>query len=174
MITQQFLDVVVPAVKDKLKAAGLIPADIPVEFDDFRLTMYGAAGMTEFSKDDISRPTRMTLKRNQMAGAYWTDKMVVDYGVFGADEAIFAAAVLTHEFIHTALPWGASHGPVFAEQHSKLGLIVDPEKSIPGQDFVTWFDENVRPKLPKTAISKTMPFETGSLAAAAALLDSAT
>lgn len=165
MITQAFLDTVVPLARAHLTKLGLQLPDVPVVIG-YDMKSPTNMGYTTFKPrcdtcDQFDRvPERVVIRPDNHADLGRRYAAEGSRSPFSIDcsEEIWASATITHELIHTALPWDVmdalvynGHGPEFRALAVKAGL-ADDTAAFPGPALKKWFDEVVAPVLSKGEI----------------------
>lgn len=130
MDRQRLLDIAAEAIRaDLLEPLGLKAPYIPINDGEglSQIDFMLANGATHFH--------RVTQRPDSISVAAWVESDVK------------AAAILAHEMIHSALPYGEHHGDTFASFHHAIGLEGSPNASDPGPQFVEWFNRRIKPAL---------------------------
>lgn len=174
MIDQRFLDIATPLIRARLAKLGMKTPEVPVRLvrgNDFNLHGTGegvpgkALGLTTYWQAYDPRPghprdvqvTDRPLGPKDNAGL----QMVTGLGPYS--EHVWAAAVVTHELIHTALPSRVGHDFPFDLAHRVVGMIGPPTSSIPGPKLAEWVEEVLEPAL--RAPSENKSFQPLAMAA---------
>jgi hypothetical protein len=160
MIDQKFVDVVVPLVRKRFADMGWTAPAVPVIVGIEGMTGDTNMGYTAFhQRCDICGifdrvPEKVVVRPAGHAdiGAKYALLKGYDFAA-GCSEEVRAAAVVTHELIHTTLPWTMTdailnngHSDQFLERAVKAGLVNDTA-AFPGPDFKRWYDDVVVPGL---------------------------
>lgn len=160
MIDQKFVDVVVPLVRKRFADMGWTAPAVPVIVGTEGMTSDTNMGYTAFHQrcdrcDIFDRvPEKVVVRPDGHAeiGAQYALLKGYDFAA-GCSDEVWAAAVVTHELIHTTIPWtmfdalmNNGHSAQFLERAAQAGLVNDTA-AFPDVGFKKWYDRVVVPAL---------------------------
>ncbi|TAJ97167.1 MAG: hypothetical protein EPO10_29680 [Reyranella sp.] len=132
MDRQRLLDIAAEAIRtDLLEPQGLNAPYLPIDDGqgEFPMEIGLAVGVTRYT-GAYGQPTSIGISDHPMH-----------------QRPLDVVATLAHEMLHSALPWEVDHGPVFEQHANAMGLIGPPTSTVPGPQFIDWFNRRIKPAL---------------------------
>lgn len=168
MIDQKFLDIATPLIRARLAKLGMKMPEVPVILvrgNNFNLHGTGeyvptaALGLTTYwQAGDLRAGTPRDVQVTDAPKDPKDDFGLLSVAGLGPySEHVWAAAVLTHELIHTAMPSGVGHEFPFNIGHRVVGMIGPATSSIPGPKMAKWVEEVLEPALRAPTENKFFP-----------------
>lgn len=177
MIDQTFADVATPLIRQRLARLGYHTPNVPVlvrpkfsweDFvpeDDAERAFYEvwhpevldhAQGVTNYVpySQGVVQDIRLQAKQLNYAAAMHAR---AQYGVGPFSEYAWAAAVLQHELIHTAMPPNEGHDELFTAAYRHAGMVGPSTTSIPGWEYAQWVEDVIVPAYKKVADPLALP-----------------